>query len=56
MNISPKTKGKFTKSEIMELRPAISRASDENSLKKLVDVGELTRHGTGRTTFYVRNV
>lgn len=48
--------GKFTKSEIMELCPAISRASVENSLKKLVDAGELTRHGTGRTTFYTRNM
>lgn len=47
--------GKFTKSEIMELCPAIGRASVENSLKKLVDAGDLTRHGTGRTTFYTRN-
>lgn len=47
--------GKFTKGEIMELCPAVSRASVENSLKKLVDAGELTRHGTGRTTFYTRN-
>lgn len=47
--------GKFTKSEIMELCPAIGKASVENSLKKLVDAGELTRHGTGRTTFYTRN-
>ena len=47
--------GKFTKSEMMELCPAISRASVENSLKKLVDAGELMRHGTGRTTFYTRN-
>ncbi len=47
--------GKFTKSEIMELCPAIGKASVENSLKKLVDAGELTRHGTGRVTFYTRN-
>lgn len=47
--------GKFTKSEMMELCPSISKASVENSLKKLVDTGALTRHGTGRTTFYTRN-
>lgn len=47
--------GKFAKSEIMELCPSISIASVENALRKLVKEGALTRHGTGRTTFYTRN-
>ncbi|MCD8084630.1 MAG: Fic family protein [Clostridiales bacterium] len=47
--------GKFTKSEIMELVPGVGKASVENSLKKLVDEGFLTRHGKGKGTFYTRN-
>ena len=47
--------GKFTKSEIMELCPSIKKASVENSLKKLTEVGEITRHGNGKNTFYTRN-
>ncbi|MCD8311678.1 MAG: Fic family protein [Firmicutes bacterium] len=47
--------GKFTKSEIMELVPSVGKASVENSLKKLVDEGFLTRHGKGKGTFYTRN-
>ncbi len=46
--------GKFTKSDIMELTPGISRASVENSLKELVDKGVLERHGKGRATYYVK--
>ena len=47
--------GKFTKSEIMELCPSIKKASVENSLKKLVENGEITRHSSGKNTFYTRN-
>ena len=47
--------GKFTKSEIMELCPSIKKASVENSLKKLVEAGEITRHSSGKNTFYTRN-
>lgn len=47
--------GRFTKSEIMELVPQISRASVENSLTKLVDEGYIVRHGKGRATYYVHN-
>lgn len=47
--------GKFTKTDMMELCPTIKKASVENALKKLVEEGVLTRHGTGRTTFYTRN-
>lgn len=54
-NAVQKKVGKFTKSEVMELCPSIKRASVENSLKKLVDNGELLRHGIGKNTFYTRN-
>ena len=47
--------GKFTKSEIMELCPSISKASVETSLKKLVESNEITRHGEGKNTYYIRN-
>lgn len=47
--------GKFTKSEIVELCPSIGKASVENALKKLVESETLTRHGTGKKTFYTRN-
>lgn len=38
----------------MELVPSISRASIENSLKKLVEENKIKRHGKGRATFYTR--
>lgn len=47
--------GKFTKSDIMELCPSISKASVENALKALVENGTISRHGGGRSTFYSRN-
>ena len=47
--------GKFTKSEVMELCPTISKASVENAIKQLVDEGLIVRHGTGRSTFYTRS-
>lgn len=47
--------GKFTKSEIMELCPTLSKASIESSIKQLVEKGLLVKHGSGRTTFYTRN-
>lgn len=46
--------GKFTKSEIMELVPALGRASIENSLTKLVEEGFIKRYGKGKSTFYTR--
>jgi len=46
--------GKFTKTQLMELCPSLSKASIENSLKKLVEDGVLVRHGKGRATFYTR--
>lgn len=47
--------GKFTKSEVMELCPTLSKASIENAIKQLVEQGLLVRHGTGRSTFYTRS-
>lgn len=48
--------GKFTKSEIMDLCPSIKKASVENSLKKLTEIGEIIRHGNGKSTYYTRNI
>lgn len=45
--------GKFTKSEVMELCPNLSRASVENSLTKLVKENYIERHGKGRGTYYI---
>ena len=47
--------GKFTKSEVMELCPILSKASVENSIKQLVEGGLLVKHGSGRNTFYIRS-
>ena len=44
--------GKFTKSEIMELCPEISRQSIESVLKDLCEEGKIEKHGGGRSTFY----
>ena len=48
--------GKFTKSDIMELCPSISKASVDNALKALVENGTIARHGGGRSTFYSKIV
>lgn len=47
--------GKFTKSEVMELCPTLSKASVENSIKQLVEGGLPVKHGSGRNTFYTRS-
>ena len=44
--------GKFTKRDIMERTPTISRASVEKALKELVDSNKIERHGKGRATYY----
>lgn len=46
--------GKFTKLEMMELVPTVSKATIENTLKRLVEEGYIERHGKGKKTFYVR--
>lgn len=47
--------GKFTKSEVMELCPMLSKASVESAIKQLVEQGLLVKHGSGRSTFYTRS-
>ncbi|MBP1569647.1 MAG: Fic family protein [Oscillospiraceae bacterium] len=47
--------GKMTKAELMELCPSVAKSSVEAAIKKLVDSGELLKHGSGRATFYTRN-
>lgn len=47
--------GTFSKRDIMELCPSLSRASIENSLTALVNEGLIKREGKGRTTFYFRS-
>ena len=47
--------GRFTKREIMELCPTLSKASVENAIKQLVDAGQLVKQGSGRSTFYTRS-
>ena len=44
----------FTKSEILELCPAIKSSSVEASLKMLCNEGFLKKIGTGRATKYVK--
>ena len=46
--------GKITKTRIHELCPSLSASSVEVAIKKLVANGELTKHGAGRSTFYIR--
>ena len=48
------TIGKFTKREIVNVCPSISEKSVETALKKLMDEGYISKHGTGRSTFYVK--
>ncbi len=48
------TLGKFTKSDMMERVPSLSKASIENALKKLCEEGCVERHGSGKSTFYVK--
>ncbi|MFA6937139.1 MAG: Fic family protein [Treponema sp.] len=46
--------GKFTKSDVMEMCPALSKASVENSLTSLCEQKKIERMGSGKATFYVR--
>lgn len=46
--------GKFTKTEILNICPTISRSSVEAGLRELIANGEIQRFGTGRLTFYIR--
>lgn len=46
--------GKFTKSEIMELCPGLSRSAVEKSLRELVEKNVIVKRGVGRGTYYLR--
>ena len=46
--------GHFSKQDVRELCPSLSLSSVEGSLRKLVELGELQRGGSGKNTFYIR--
>lgn len=47
--------GKFTKTELMNICPTLSRSSVESSLRELISSGEIKRFGNGRATYYLRS-
>jgi len=47
--------GKFTKTEILNICPTLSRSSVEASLRELIATGDIMRFGTGRATYYLRS-
>lgn len=47
--------GKFTKSDVMERCPSISKTSVERALTTLVEEGFLSRGGVGPGTYYYKN-
>ena len=46
--------GKFTKQAIKELCPSLSISSIEGALRKLIEIGEISRVGQGKNTCYYR--
>lgn len=46
--------GSFTSKDVIMNCPSIGRTAVLDSLKQLVDEGEIIRHGAGRSTYYVR--
>lgn len=46
--------GQFSKQEVLVNCPGIGRSSAEAALKRLLEEGVIERHGTGRSTYYVR--
>ena len=46
--------GRFSKQDIRELCPSLSVSSIEGALRKLIELGEIKREGSGRTTCYYR--
>lgn len=48
--------GKFKKADIVSLCPSLSASAIEKSLKELSAKGEITKHASGKNTFYIRNV
>jgi Fic family protein len=46
--------GKFKKADVLELCPSLSATSVERSLKALCHGGEISKHGSGKSTYYLR--
>ena len=46
--------GKFTKQDILTRCPSLSLSSVEGSLRKLTELGELKRAGSGRASYYFK--
>ena len=47
--------GKFTKTQLMNICPTLSRSSVEAGLRELISSGEIKRFGNGRSTYYLRS-
>lgn len=47
--------GKFTKTEILNICPTLSKSSVELALKKLIKQGEIKKYGAGKGTYYLRS-
>lgn len=47
--------GKFTKNDVLNHIPDLSRASVENALKSMVESGIIGRYGRGKATYYAKN-
>jgi len=50
------TIGKFTKNDVIENIPTLSKSSIENALKSMVENREIERFGNGKTTYYIKLV
>jgi Fic family protein len=48
--------GKFKKADILELCPTLSAASVERSLKALCQSKEISKHQSGKATYYLREM
>lgn len=46
--------GKITSSDVIANCPSIGRTAALDSIKRLVEEGELIKHGSGRSTFYLK--
>ena len=47
--------GKFTKTEILNICPTISKSSVEAGLREMIANGEIQRFGKGKATYYLRS-
>ena len=46
--------GKFTSADVIGHCPSVGRSSALAALKQLTEEGTILRHGSGRSTYYVR--